>query len=117
MNSWVKYLLIFLLLTPSVNANTHDLKVMIRTDYPRHLSSIQDLMLYILDGTEYQLYIGMNAPDDSLDILRKKIPYQRSHVLMSRKDALLMAVGEQHALIIDRDNYLISVTKVMDYAI
>lgn len=84
---------------------------MIRTVYPEELRTVSDLVQFILEGTEYKLYRGLNAPHDARAILRQKIPYQRKQVLMTRANALLMAVGEKNSIVVDHDNKLISVTR------
>lgn len=108
---------IFLLFSPlcSIEASALDteLKTMVRTVYPQNVSksSIHRLIEYIIEGTDYRVYAGKNSPDDARRILSDKPGYQRQNVLMSRIDAILMAIGEKHSVIIDDENKLISVTR------
>lgn len=116
MISSVKNLLfIFLVLTPlcSVHASDTQLKTMVRTIYPENVakSTVHRLMEYILEGTEYRVYAGKNAPDDARSILADKPGYQRRNVLMTRIDAILMAIGEENSIVVDYDKKLISVTR------
>lgn len=108
-------LVIFLSVAPLclVHASSYQLKTMIRTVYPERLikSSVDDLIRYILVGTDYALYDGVNAPSDARKILSQRPGYQRKRVLMTRIDAILMAIGEGNSLIVDHENKLISVTR------
>lgn len=114
MISHVKKMLLAILLlgfSSSVFASSKDLKVMIRTVYPEHLSTVNELMQFILEGTGYRIYAGKNAPSDARDILRQKISFQKKGFLMTRTNALLMAIGEKNSIVVDYDNKLISVTR------
>lgn len=106
---------IFLLITPlcSVHASDTQLKTMVRTVYPQNVakSSVHRLVEYILEGTGYRVYAGKNAPDDARSILSDKPGYQRPNVLMTRIDAILMAIGEDSSIVVDYDKKLISVTR------
>lgn len=118
MNSLAKKMLLVIVLLGSSSgafAKSNDLKVMVRTIYPQHLSTVNDLMQFILEGTGYRVYVGKNAPEDARDILRQKIPYQRKGVLMSRANALLMAIGDENSIVVDYDNKLVSVTRSPTY--
>lgn len=106
---------ILLLITPlcSVHASDTQLKTMVRTVYPQNVakSSVHRLVEYILEGTGYRVYAGKNAPDDARSILSDKPGYQRPNVLMTRIDAILMAIGEDNSIVVDYDKKLISVTR------
>lgn len=96
----------------SINyAGDFALKSYVRTVYPENIRSKRDLINYIIEGTGYQLYFGENAPRDSRYILSQTPDYQRYGVLMSRTDALLMAVGDKNSILIDHSNKYISVTR------
>lgn len=94
-------------------ANEAALKTMVRTTYPSGIaaSTKGHLLAYILEGTGYKVYLGRNAPPDARSITSQTLSYQRSGMLMTRVDAMLMAIGEQNSLVIDHDNKLISVTR------
>ena len=114
MHLFARTLICFCFVLPfSAQAKEVQLKTMVRTTYPQNIlaSSVDELVRYILEGTEYRLYAGKNSPNDAKRILVKKSEYQKPGILMSRLDALLMAVGEQNSIIIDHDNKLISVTR------
>lgn len=116
MNSPAKFFLIIsLAFAPlcAVQASDLQLKTMIRTVYPESVakSSVDDLINYILAGTDYRLYVGINAPTDARAILAKRPGYQRKRVLMTRIDAILVAIGDGNSLIVDHENKLISVTR------
>lgn len=115
-----KLLFIFLVCAPlcSVHASDTQLKTMVRTTYPEYIakSTVHRLMEYILEGTEYRVYSGKHSPDDARRILSDKPGYQRRNVLMTRIDAILMAIGEDNSIVVDYDQKLISVTRNPLYA-
>jgi len=94
-------------------ASDAHLKTMVRTTYPADIanSSKAQLLDYILEGTGYKVYLGKNAPPDARLIAAQNVNYQRPGMLMSRVDAMLMAIGEQNSLVVDHDNKLISITR------
>lgn len=110
-----KITLILLAFSPLcyLNASESQLKTMIRTFYPEHIrnSSVEVLMSYILEGTEYKIYSGANAPNDSYRILSQQPGYQKIGLLMSRIDAMLIAVGDENSIVVDHKNKLVSVTR------
>lgn len=121
MNFLAKKILFIFLLCPlcAVHASDSQMKTMIRTIYPQHIekSSVHQLVKYILDGTDYRLYLGKNSPNDARRILSKAPDYQRPNVLMTRYDAILMAIGAENSIVVDHHKKLISVTRnpIYDY--
>ena len=112
MNLLTKLVIILSLFNIAPAKSAHEpLKTMIRTVYPVEIKQVDELIGYILEGTEYKLYRGAKAPYDAEYILKKKIPYQRKTLLMTRMNALLMAVGDKHSIIVDEHLKLISVTR------
>jgi len=108
-----KTFIIFILLSPlcAVHASQNELKTLIRTVYPDGITTVRALVGYIVEGTEYKIYTGRNAPTDARSILAKRIPYQRPNILMTRTDAILMAIGDKNAIVVDHDKKLISFTR------
>ncbi|NRA71957.1 MAG: hypothetical protein HRU24_13125 [Gammaproteobacteria bacterium] len=118
MNLSIKKLSLIFLLSSLINtasAQINELKFMVRTVYPDELSNVKELIEYIVEGTGYRVYIGRNSPDDAKAILLAKIGFQRKNLLMSKTDALLMAIGNKNTLVIDYDNKLISATRSPNY--
>lgn len=115
MNNVIRITLMVLVLFGSSFAIASDIQMrsMISTNYPKAVSngSVRKLVDYILHGTEYRIYLGKNAPDDAKDILLQPLPPQQSSVMMTRLDALLKAIGDDNAIVIDHNKKYISFTK------
>lgn len=115
MNFLNKILLVLVVgFVSTVNASDIALKSMIRTVYPETILQFGDkheLFKYILEGTNYKVYVGKNAPDDAREILSEKIGFQIKGKLTTKYDALLMAAGEDNSIVVDTRNKLISVTR------
>lgn len=121
MTFMAKLFLTVLLILPftTVQAKPNELKTMIRTVYPDYVlnSTVYGLVSYILEGTDYRVYAGKNAPFDARKILAKPPPHQRANMLVSRIDALLMAVGDQYSIVVDHNKKLVSFTRNPIYEI
>lgn len=95
-----------------VIASDIQMRSMISTNYPVAVTTtVRTLVEYILHGTEYRIYLGKNAPRDANAVLSQPLPPQQSNVMMTRMDAILMAIGADSAMVIDHDQQLISFTK------
>ncbi len=112
MNLLVRSLVCIGLSLPVISqAEDIQLKAMIRTVYPSQvMGSKVELLDYILKGSGYKIYSGNHAPQDANSILIEK-PTVQKKVLMSRLDAMLMAIGEANALVVDHNHKMISVTR------
>tara|TARA_R110001592_G_scaffold182549_1_gene425855 strand:+ start:12493 stop:12870 length:378 start_codon:yes stop_codon:yes gene_type:complete len=88
-----------------------DLNAYVRTNYPANIRTVGQLAEYIIDGTGYKIYNGKNAPDDASSILHNTLPHQPSGLVLSRKDALLIAIGQKNSLVVDYENKLVSMTR------
>ena len=111
-------LIAFTLLCSNVAiASDIQMRAMISTNYPKAVTNgtVRKLVEYILHGTEYRLYLGNNAPGDANDIVIQRLQPQTSGVMMTRMDALLMAIGEDNAIVVDHNKRYISFTKSVNH--
>jgi len=94
-------------------ASDIQMRSMISTNYPKAVTngSVRKLVDYILHGTEYRLYLGQNAPQDAKDIVNQRLQSQTGGVMMTRMDALLMAIGEDNSIVVDHNQKYVSFTQ------
>lgn len=95
-----------------VRAEIDPLNVYMRTAYPPEAKTVSDAAEFLLEPTGYELKLDAPAPRDAQELASQPItPIARLHRTMTIIDALLVLVGTEHYLVIDREHKLISFTR------
>lgn len=100
----------------TASAAINPLNAQIRTVFPESVKTVHQYIDYILDGSGYTFYQGENAPKAAKRVgagTPKGLIV--SDVIMSRKDAILMIIGEAYSLVIDHANNQVSIARNVFY--
>jgi len=104
-------LVISLFAAVSASAESDPLDLYVRTIYPAESKTVLDAARYITEHTGYRIELGSNAPSDARKVALAPIPpIAQLHRTMSVKDALLVLIGTQNYLVIDKKHKLLSFT-------
>ena len=104
-------LVISLFFAITAKAETNPLDLYVRTIYPAESKTVLDAARYLIEHTGYRIEVGSNAPSDARSIALAPIPPVADlRRTMSVKDALLVLIGTENYLVIDKKHKLISFT-------
>lgn len=90
-------------------AEVDHLDVYVRTLYPPEVKTVREAATYLLESTDYRLITTFPAPTESREMADATIPpLARLPRTMSITDALLVLIGPDNWLVVDRENKLVS---------
>ncbi|MGI0120365.1 hypothetical protein [Zooshikella sp. RANM57] len=111
-NKLIRYALSSVLLSWSTHSLALEpLNLYVRMVLPTEAKTVQDAAEYLISHTGYQLKLDEPAPTDAQQIASNTIkPIARMSRTMSVMDSLLVLIGPENYLIVDREHKLLSFT-------
>ena len=107
----ISLVFVFLISCPGF-AQSDPFAVYVRTAYPPEITTVKEAANYVLAPLGYQFVDDYPEPLDAGSIGDSRIPpIAKIHRIMPVIDALQLLIGEQHYIVIDSNNQLVSFTR------
>lgn len=85
----------------------------VRTSYPPSVVTVGQAVMYVLAATDYKLIVGLPASAAALEIISRPIPPEAiQDKTIPIYKALLLLIGKDERLVIDRKKKLITFEKI-----